>query len=117
MLNGITQATSIAQTGGSITFRNNVLTGSTTVGAGLTLTLDMGAGNSATYTGGVTVADQGTIRAASGTTNFGTGAIAFKQTVVTPDCWKDGSAATRLIPGFRTQGPAGRMRTTRSSEG
>ncbi len=86
-INGVLAAGSVTLNGsGNLNLRNNAtVTGVTTVDAGRTLNLDMGAGNTHTYTGNVTVQNQSTLRAASGTTDFGSSAI-----TVTPRAFASG---------------------------
>ena len=75
--NGLLTAASVLVNGsGALNVKNSaIVAGATTVDAGRTLNLDMGSGNTRTYAGAATVQNQGTLRAASGTTDFGSNAI------------------------------------------
>ena len=75
--NGALSAGSVLVNGtGTLNVKNNaIVAGSTTVDAGRTLNLDMGSGNTRTYSGAATIQNQGTLRATSGTTDFGSSAI------------------------------------------
>ena len=85
--NGVLSAGSVTVGGtGALNVKNSAtVSGITSVTNGRTLNLDMGNGNSRTYAGSVTVNAQSTLRAASGTTDFGTSAI-----TVTPFAYSSG---------------------------
>jgi autotransporter-associated beta strand protein len=79
-IDGTTSAIGIALTGtASLNVANNVSLGGggTTLGSGSTLIFDMGAGNQRTYAGGAITVNEGTVRAQSGSTDFGGNPLNF----------------------------------------